>query len=190
MPDFDDEYGDDDGDLSGAGSLLSINIRGKKVANPTVAVLPRTLSEKLIDHWKATKRQKGWVTQADFTTAELSGIWNHCFEFEPEYRSRKLRIKRVGRILDGVAGLAETGYSPEQNDVMGRMPELAGMLIDWLKTLAGDSYQTREPISERDTFPMRSGSVSYSCTVVPITDRQSIPVSVIGLIESVDGSSY
>ncbi len=191
MPEFDDEYGDEeDGDVTGAGSLLSINIRNKKLGNPTITVRPRTLSEKLIDHWKSTKAQKGWVGQADFSTSELSGIWNHCFEFEPEFRSRNLRIKRVGRILDGVAGLAETGYSPAQNDVMGRMPELAGMLIDWLKTLASESYQTHEPIFERDTFQMLSGSVSYSCTVVPITNRQSVPVSVIGLIESVDGSTF
>ena len=189
VPEFDDEYGDDDGDLAGAGSLLSIKIRNKRLGNPTVAVRPRTMSETLIDHWKAMKAQKGWVDQTDFSTAELSGIWNHCFEFEPDYRSKTFRIKRIGRILDGVAGLAETGYSPEQNDVMGQMPELAGMLIDWLKTLAADSFEAREPISERETFPIQSGSIAYSCTVAPLTDRQFAPVSVIGLIESVEGRS-
>ncbi len=188
VPDMDDEFGEgDDGDLSGAGSLLSINIKNKRLASAVAR--PKTLSEKLLDHWKATKSEKGWVHAADFGTNELNGIWNHCFEFEPEAGSRNVRIVRIGRVLESVAGLAETDADSGQNDVMRRSPELAAMLVDWVRVMAGKCFQARAPIFERESFPVSTGSLEYSCTVVPLMNPQGVTVSIAGLIESVESHS-
>ena len=187
MPELDDEYdeGDGDGHLAGAGSLLSINIRNKK---PTVQARARTLSERMVDHWTSVRNQKGCVDATDFTNSDFATAWGHCFEFEPDRWSRGFRIIRIGRVLDGTEGLLETGFEADQSDVMRRSPEVAAMLIDWLKTLADESFRAREPITERETLPVQTGGRDYSCTVLPLTNRQGVPVSVVGLIETIEGS--
>lgn len=186
VPDLDDEYSDDgdDGHLAGAGSLLSISIRHKRPA--TAAIRPKTLSERVVDHWKATRTEKGQVDASDFNTGDLAGVWAHCFEFEPDQRSRGVRIVRVGRIIDGLVESDDPAFDTGRADAMRQTPEIAAMLIDWLRRLANDCFQTREPISERETFPVKDGSVDYSCTVIPVTKRQLVPISVVGLIESVE----
>ena len=185
VPDLDDEYGDDadDGHLDGAGSLLSINIRHKRAASD---IRPRSLSEKFVDHWTAMNKQKGWVEAADFNTGELAGIWPYCFELQPERWSKSFRVVRIGRILDSVVGFTEMGTDNLRNDVMRRTPEIAAMLIDWLRRLASESFQAGEPMSERESFPVRAGTIDYTCTVLPLTNRQSVPASVVGVIESVE----
>jgi hypothetical protein len=186
VPDLDDEYGEetDDGHLAGAGSLLSINIRNKR---PASDIRPRSLSEKLVDHWTAMNKQKGWVEAADFHTGELAGVWAYCFELEPDRWSKTFRVVRIGRILDGVVGFADAGLDNVQNDITRRTPEIAAMLIDWLRRLASESYEAKEPMSERESFPVRAGNAAYSCTVLPLTNRQFVPVSVVGVIETVEG---
>jgi hypothetical protein len=184
VPDLDDEYGDeaDDGNLAGAGSLLSINIRNKRA---TSDIRPRTLSEKLVDHWTATKNRRGWVEATDLSSGELAGVWPYCFELEPDRWAKGFRVVRIGRILDGVIGFSDAGLDHGQNDVMRTTPEIAAMLIDWVRNLAAESFQSREPLSERESFAAQSGTVTYSCTVMPLTNRQFVPVSVVGVIENV-----
>jgi hypothetical protein len=188
VPELDDEFDDDTGDghLAGAGSLLSINIRNGK--RPVSVARQRTLSERLVDHWKSVRTQKGGVDASDFTNSDFAGAWGHFFEFEPDRWSRGFRIIRIGHVLDGGEHILETGFAPDQSDIMRRSPEVAAMLIDWLKTLATESFRKRQPIIQRDTLPIQTGGMDYSCTVIPLTNRQAVPVSVIGLIETVEGS--
>lgn len=186
MPELDDEYDDDSGDghLAGAGSLLSISIRNKRPA--AAAVRQHTLSERLVDHWKSVRTQKGYVDATDFTNSDFASIWGHCFEFEPDRWSRGFRIIRIGHVLDAHDGLFESGLEADQSNVMQRSPEVAAMLIDWLKTLADQSFRACEPINERETLPVQNDGVDYSCTVLPLTNRQAVPVSVVGLIETIE----
>ena len=185
-----DEFDDDnDGDLAGAGSLLSINIRNKHLATARTFVRPRTLSEKLLDRWNAVMAQKEWVGEADLAEGQFADTWSHCFEFERDPASGNVRVKRIGKIFDGFAGLTESGFSLGRRDAMRRTPEIAAMLITWLRSLAERSYKSREPQTESESFPIDEDSVRYTCTVVPLIDQQSVPVSVVGLIESVESHS-
>lgn len=188
VPDLDDEFGDDtdDGHLAGAGSLLSIKIRGKRHVPD---VRPRTLSERLVDHWTAVMGEKGRFEASDFSNPAMTEIWSHCFEFELDAQGKYVRVKRIGRIVDGFAGITESGFEVGRRDLMRRSPELAAMLIAWLESLAQNSYRSRKPLTESESFPIRAGNVAYTCTVVPLINQQSVPVSVAGLIESVERNS-
>ena len=63
-------------------------------------------------------------------------------------------------------------------------------MFDWLKKLADQSFRTREPINEREALPGQNTGVDYSCTVLPLTNHQAVPVSVVGLIETIERNPH
>lgn len=177
VSDPDSDEADNECDLSNAGSLLSINIRPSRAQ--ATALKARTRGEQLVESWRNVKTRRGSVERSDLSREAAPDIWGACFELEPDYATRTLRIARIGRIAEAYDG-GSRGASPALGEASS---EIAAMLVDWLRALATESFRKGTALVEEERFMTRRGHHRYGCAVAPLTNARAVPIAVLGLIE-------